>query len=49
MHITDKTNTRKYKRDNILSHLLVSGTATGAKHSAVRYGRTVTTDYFSTD
>jgi mannose-6-phosphate isomerase-like protein (cupin superfamily) len=32
MHITNTTNTRKYKRDNILSHLLVSETATGAKH-----------------
>lgn len=32
MQITNKMNTHKYKRDNIISHLLVSEVSTGAKH-----------------
>jgi mannose-6-phosphate isomerase-like protein (cupin superfamily) len=32
MHITNVKNTRKYKRDNITSHLLVSEVSTGSKH-----------------
>ncbi|NLD92550.1 MAG: cupin domain-containing protein [Fibrobacter sp.] len=32
MHITNVKNTRKYSRDNIISHLLVSEVSTGSKH-----------------
>ncbi|MBN1499795.1 MAG: cupin domain-containing protein [Spirochaetes bacterium] len=32
MHITNIKNTRKYSRDNIVSHLLVSELSTGARH-----------------
>jgi mannose-6-phosphate isomerase-like protein (cupin superfamily) len=30
MYITNRSNTRKYKRDNIVSHLLVSEISTGS-------------------
>lgn len=32
MHITNKKNTRKYSRDNIISHLLVSEVSAGSKY-----------------